>query len=64
MPHAVMTTTGSGLVGRADLRQQVEAFLARRRVAGVVEIDQHDVVLAAVERRVIRRPASRRCRVR
>ena len=34
----------------ADLRQQVEPFLAGRRVARVVEIHQHGVELARVDR--------------
>ena len=45
-PHAVITTTGSDVVGRVDAAQQVEPLLARRRVARVVQVDEHDVVVA------------------
>ncbi len=37
-------------VAGVDLPEQLEAFLARRRVARVVEVDQHHVVVALAER--------------
>ena len=43
-----------GIAG-VDLPQQLEAFLARRRVARVVEVDQHHVVVTLAERRERRR---------
>ena len=37
-------------VGGMDLPEQLEPFLARRRVARVVEVDQHHVVVTLAER--------------
>ena len=50
LPQAVITTTGSVAIVRAELRQQVEPFLARGRVARVVEIHQHGVEFVGVDR--------------
>jgi hypothetical protein len=41
---------GEGRVVGADVRQQVEAFAARRRVARVVQIHQHGVEVVALDR--------------
>ena len=49
-PHAVITTTGIDASAVVDAPQQLEAFFARRGVAGVVEVDQHDVVVALPKR--------------
>ena len=46
MPHAVMTITGSVSSSAVNAVEQVEAFLARRGVAGVVQVDEHDVEVA------------------
>ena len=51
LPQAVITTTGSVGSSALDPREQVEAFLARGRVARVVQVDQGDVELARFERR-------------
>ena len=40
---------GQRLVGGVDALQQVEPLFAGRRVAGVVEVHQHDVVVAHLE---------------
>ena len=58
MPQAVITTTGSVASCAVHLREQVEAFLARRRVARVVEVHQDGVELAPLERARDAQPAS------
>ncbi len=51
VPQAVMTMTGSVSVDLLDPREQVEAFLARGRVARVVQIDERGVALTGLQRR-------------
>ena len=51
VPHAVITTTGRVASSARSCGEQVEALRPRRRVARVVEIDQCDVVLAALDGR-------------
>ena len=58
VPQAVMTMTGSVGSSSLDPREQVEPLLPRRRVARVVQVDQHRVEVARLERRRARRPAS------
>ena len=50
------------LVGGADAAQQVEPFLAGGGVAGVVEVDEDDVVVLQLERAGQPAPARRPCR--
>ena len=55
LPHAVITTTGSGVSSCCSLREQVEPFLARRGVARVVQIHQRRRRSRARRRRAGRR---------
>ncbi len=49
-PHAVITTTGSDSSAVWMRGQQVEPLFAGGGVAGVVEVDQDDVVVLQLER--------------
>ena len=50
-----MTTTGSVGVERLELGDELEALAAGRRVARVVQVEQHRVEVARCERREHRR---------
>ena len=64
LPQAVITTTGSVASSACRRVEQVQPLLARGGVARVVEVHQHGVELARLERRDHARPARWRSRSR